>query len=224
MKKIVYLLLALIALLLAGNIVLLNKYRELKIYNLSLMDKYDELSVKHSKISSVLKENNVLQRATEATLCPNITLVNPQVKRDFRMSDLVKKNEPLLFFRFKETDCDACIQQVLGLLKNITTQLPNQRIIILSGYKNVRQFYAYANSENKLFEVYNINELPILPDNYDKPYFFVLNGNLELRDVFFYVKEDVDLTIDYLKCIVHKYWQCEDEHCKHETPGHTPAT
>lgn len=206
MKKILYFSFTLIILLLAGNAVLFYKYKQLKVYHLSLVDKYNELSTKQLRIASVLKENNVVQRMTEAMSCPDITLVDPGSKRNRKISDLLQKDAPLLFFRFRETDCNACVQQALELLKDIAVRFPEQKIVVLSGYKNVRQFYAYAGNESKEFKVYNVNEFPILPDNYDKPYFFVLNKNMELRDIFFYVKEETELNMDYLNCIIRKHW------------------
>lgn len=206
MKKMISLPGLVILLLILANIVLLKKYRELKAYSLSVTEKYEQLSVKHTKVKAALKENTVIQRVTEAMLCPDVTLIDPRTKSNTRLSELVKEGNPLLFFRFKDTDCDACVQHALHVLKNIALKLHDQQMIILSGYKNVRQFYAFAAHEKKSFKVFNADELSILPDNYEKPYFFMLNGSMELKDVFFYVKEDTEVTSDYLQSIHHKYW------------------
>ncbi len=221
MKKIVYLSAVFIIALLVFNIILLKKNNELKQQNLSIMDKYNELSVKELRVTSILKKNSIFQHAAEALYCPDIQLKDPKTKNDIKLSALVKDNEPLLFFRFKENDCDACIQQAIRMLKKISENYPNQRITILSGYKNARQFYAYADSETKTFDIYNVDDFPVIPEQQENPYFFVLNGGMEMKNVFVPVKEDMELTADYLGCITQKYWSCGHEHCDHDH-SHNP--
>lgn len=187
----------------------------MKSHNIYLINNYNELSIKELRTSSILKNNMLLQYISESILDPEIELRSPIEKNSTRISDLIKDKKVLLFFRFKENDCDACIQKGLELLKKTKNQLHNQRIIILSGYKNVSQFYAYAKSENILLEIYNVDVLPIPIDNQNNPYFFILNERLEMKNIFIPMKEDMKLTADYLDCIKDKYWHIHNENCNH---------
>lgn len=221
MKKLVYLLTIFVIVLLGFNVILLKKHQEIKAQNMLLIDKYNKLSVRELRTSSILKKNIIFHHAAEAAYCPDIQLKKPKTNSDLKLSALVNNsNEPLLFFRFKETDCDACVQQALKLLKKITEQSPGRRITILSGYKNVRQFYAYADNESKSFDIYNVDELPVIPETQESPYFFVLNGDLAMKNVFVPMKGDMEFTVDYLECISQKYWQCGHEHCNHAHNHH----
>lgn len=205
MKKLIYSLSIFTIVLLFCNIILLHKYQKAKSHYVSLEDVYTKSLRKIKNDSLIAYESRVMQSNCELMFCPNITLINPKNKQNIRILDLIDNDVPLLFFRFKETDCDACIQHILGVLNSVTDKIPGFRVIILSGYKNVRQFYAYANSENKAFDVYNVDELPIILDHHDKPYFFLLDKDMIFKDVFFYAKEDKRLIDNYLEFIVQKY-------------------
>ncbi|WP_459684801.1 hypothetical protein [Viscerimonas tarda] len=57
--------------------------------------------------------------------------------------------------------------------------------------------------------------MPITLDEQEQPYFFILNGNLSMRNVFIPTKEDSNYTADYLDCLGHKYWHSSHENHKH---------
>lgn len=207
MKKKRYLQFSIIVILIFFNILLLNETRKLRREYILLANKKDmEIANRKGDISFLMREAYILQYKTESTVCPNVHLTEPQKNEKCRFFDLIKDGKPKLFFRFKETVCDACIQKALSLLTEIQNKYPYQKINILSGYINIRQFYAYANNKQKMFNIFNISNFPIELESQDNPYFFMLNGNLEMKNVFIYTPEHPELAIDYLQCIIQKYW------------------
>lgn len=185
------------------------------IFNLFILQKYKQLSGISTQISEahnktlkkeiILQENILTQYIAEGELCPDVNLKDPKTKQNKKISELIANDNPKLFFRFKETDCDACIQKALRLLKDIATEYPQLSITILSGYSNTRQFYAYANNENKSYEIYNITEFPITLEEQERPYFFILDNRLEIKSPHIFIQEDDYLSKEYLKCMIQKY-------------------
>lgn len=208
MKMVTWVLAAGFVLVVAFNFILLNKYKQEREANVYIAEKQEKVSANEL----TLQENMLFQYAAEVTPCPDVVLKNPKTKGEQKLSELVEGKEPKLFFRFKETDCDVCIQKALRLLKEITTEFPDLPVTILSGYANTRQFYAYANSENKSYEIYNIGSFPVILEEQDKPYFFVLNGSLTMENVYIFTQENNRLSREYLKCMMHKYGYCPEAH------------
>ena len=211
MKKLIFLLVAFVLLLLAFNVVILNKYKKTLAESELLIDRYNDLSAREARESSILKKQAILQQVAETMLLSDIEFKSPKNNSNVKLSALLKSGNPKLFFRFKETDCDACVQSSLRLIEETTAHMPRSEIVILSGYKNARQFYAYA--EQQLISVYNADNLPTVLDEQEQPYFFVMDSNLRMQNVFIPTKEDVNYTADYLNCVSHKYWpHSHDEH------------
>jgi phage gp45-like len=211
--KINILLWAVIALLLVFNISALYKYQKCQkellsahevLKNLSDRDEYGD--------TSVLKQFIISQQRSEAVSCKFVELKDSKTGQIVPLSSLINGKNTLLFFRFKETSCDACVQQSTVELDKLSAHFPENKIVILSGYSNVRQFNAYAQACNKNFRVMNADSIPVDAENQEQPYFFVVTPDLKIQNVFIVSKGDDKLTVEYLHCMVHKYWE-NHENC-----------
>ena len=212
MKKNV-LLWAVIALLLVLNLIALYRYRQSQIELQTVSYRINELSVKEARESSVLKKFMLLQQVSEGVSCKEMEIQDAKTKETITMASLFKNNDALLFFRFKENDCDACVSKSVRLLEDMSEHFPANGIVILSGYGNVRQFYAYAQSKERHFRVFNAGALPVDAENQEQPYFFVVTPDLKIQNVFIVSKEDEKMTSSYLHVISHKYWNvCSHGH------------
>lgn len=206
-------------LLIGLNFLVLFQYKQLQKENqyLALVNaQYGSIKLGESE---VLKHNLIIQQLSEAISCENLELKTPDTRENISFTKLIQ-NEPKLFFRFKEASCDACIQSTIEFLSDLSKSMPDIEIIILSGYANVRQFQAYAQSnQSKQFKVYNINEIPFTADQQDQPYLFIVTPDNLIRNVFITTKEDDRLTQEYLNAIMHRYWHhaIHDHHdcCDH---------
>lgn len=201
MKRIAYVLAIISFVLLTFDMILLVKNNDLSIEKMSLCKQLEEFSTKELE----LRESFISQYLVEGDSCPDLTLNTVETSKQVSLSELVGNSKgPLLFFRFKEIDCEACVQHSLKFLDKVTKDYPELKISILCGYKNVREFYAYASNRNQAFNIYNVNDIPISLEEQGNPYFFVLNKELIIRDAFVYFPKKFDLAKDYVNVIVQK--------------------
>ncbi|GHV27011.1 hypothetical protein FACS1894176_08460 [Bacteroidia bacterium] len=221
-KNVLFLVIAVIVLLLL-NTLLLYKYKQQEKKQWELRSQIYQLSDKESVESGQLKQAILLQQASEALLCPDVAITNPKSQEIETLRSLLKKNQPILFFRFKETDCDACVQNATKTLSEIAEHFPDIDIIILSGYGNVRQFYAYAQTKKHSLGIYNVNHFPIPVEEQEVPYFFVVTPELKIQNIFIPDKADPTFTTKYLDCMMKKYWSLDKlkHHHADNTPDHS---
>lgn len=182
------------------NIVLLNLLLSKNNENIVLFSRVNELLIKES----IIKKQFFLQQSFESMCIPDTILSKPNNIYFHSFSSLVKNGRPKLFFRFRETNCDACVQKTLRIIGGIVNEMPKDNIIILCSYTNARKFYAYKETQNIC--VYNVNEKFLPLDDQEEPYFFVLTDDLRIKNIFITIKEDDKYTIDYLNCIINRYY------------------
>jgi hypothetical protein len=206
MRSFTYILGALVLLLLVLNIVILIKHKENKEESQLLFEQYNEVSAK----GIMLKQQGAFQQAAEAVVLPDMELKSPKDNSRIKLSSLLKDGHPKLFFRFRETDCDACVQHSLDLIKEAANRIPGEDIIILSGYKNVRQFYAYTKTQK--LSTYNIEDQSLPLDTQEQPYFFIIADHARIQNVFVPLKGDKGYTADYLSMMKNKYWHLHQHH------------
>jgi hypothetical protein len=211
MKKTVFLWI-IIGLLLALNSIVLYRYYHSQEKLQEISYQMNELSIKELRESFILKQAMMFQQMSEAVSCKDVKLQDAKTRKTIALFSLFKGNNALLFFRFKENDCDACVEKSVKLLEKMSGYFPANGIVILSGYGNVRQFYAYAQSKKKQFRILNTETFPVAAENQEQPYFFVVTPDLKIQNVFIVNKGDSQFTGDYLHNIEHKYWDLQDGH------------
>jgi hypothetical protein len=197
-----------LVILLLFNSMLLYKYQQ-KERSQDMSTLLQELDKNTMDINEV-KQMMLLQQQSEASSCANVEIKNPETKENVPLSFLLKDNKPVLFFRFKETDCDACIGKVMQTLTKMAKYFPENGIVILSGYNNVRQFYAYAQACNSHLKIYNVNQLPVSIDKQSVAYFFVLTPELKMQNIFIPDEADSKFIAQYLECVRTKYWNLDN--------------
>ena len=118
--------------------------------------------------------------------------------------DSIFIKSPLIVFRFSKLNCTDCIVESINIIKSF---LSNKRIkyIFISDYNNKRELGNFKRLNNIHEDVHNcnilINEEPSLP------YFFILDSNLKVSDIFFPNDDFPELTNLYLKEIEQKYFK-----------------
>lgn len=117
------------------------------------------------------------------------------------------KQNNILVYRFSKRHCESCVVASLEVLKRHIDYIGVSNILILGNYKNNR-IYNRTMLEygiNKM-KVYNIPSFKIPAEEIGYPYFFVLNSNLEILDLFIPNKVAPKLTDNYLSIINKKYF------------------
>ena len=112
-------------------------------------------------------------------------------------------NAPKLLLRFKETNCDVCIQNELENLIRLASKVDTTNIILLGSFSNSRARWMRKSS----FKIYNIGnqELGLSLDKENIPYYFILDKDFNAKSVFIPFKEFPDLTNKYFELICRKY-------------------
>ena len=185
----------LIVTLLLFNILLIVRYKQTEKRSISIENvKNDDSSTMIEKLT----EKQFLQQLSEGIFFDSDN--TPSMHSLY--SDL-----PVLCFRFKETHCDACISTIIRHLSSMKEHFPSNGIVILSGYSNMRQFNAFAQTQKKTFNVLNANRLLIPLDEQSDPYFFVLTKDEKVQNVFIPDEKDSKYTKRYLDLVRDKYWE-----------------
>jgi hypothetical protein len=180
-------------------------------------DKYkkrnNRLAADIQNVSAAQSANNnlkaaiVFQQLTESTFVPEIEIDDMETGSKILFSKLLTKNTPLLFFRFRETSCDGCVEHTVSMLTAMADHFPSGRLAILCGYSNTRQFNSFARTmQEHHFRVFNVPAMPVPADEQEQPYFFVLTADGLIRNVFIISKNEEELTAEYLHLMGHKYW------------------
>lgn len=145
-----------------------------------------------------------LQHEMENKSLPEISIGNTQQGDSLRFTDIFKGNNATICFRFKESHCDACVQNGMMLLNQVCKQ-SGQRIVVLCSFVNSHQFLAFSKSQNKLMSLYNIDHLPWVADKIEEPYFFIVTEGKKIHNFFVPIKEKEELTHTYIHALLHKY-------------------
>lgn len=188
------------------NIVLLFHLKSEKEYVRTAHQQYvEQLNVEQSKFQ-VLFQNQLRQYDNEGMRLPDFYLKEIEVRDSFPASALIG-DKTVLFFRFKETHCDVCVNKFMELLATIPDDFPAQNLVLLCGYGNVHEYRTFVRKNKLRMQVFNVQEISGLPiERHDKPYFFVLDKELRIKNVFVPDEHNPDYMNRYLAFIKDKYW------------------
>ena len=170
-------------------------------------EQLNKLTIDKKEISETFRKSTIYQQASEATTCKDFKVIDPiNNEETILFKDIIHNKVAQLFFRFKETNCDACTQNTLKQLSKLSAQFPKQGIIVLAGYKNIRQFNAFAQTYKLNFKVFNVHTLPIVAEKQNQPYLFVVTSEYKIQNIFIVNKSESRFTAEYLRCMTNKYW------------------
>lgn len=169
-----------------------------KVYNLELViedgeDKYNSL-IENDHIRFINnnlflnKEKHVLKNETDS----------------ISLSTLINKFGKILVFRYSELNCMMCVDQELVELRKMIHE-NKMKIIIITTYGEMHDLFLFKRT-NQLVDVdiYNIME-PFTNISIEKnniPYYFVLDSDFILKDLFIPNKLFAKHSINYLHHII----------------------
>lgn len=141
-------------------------------------------------------------------------LDSTSVAKDSLYNDILLKNNlhskqnHKLIYRFSKMHCESCVKASLNVLKKKVELIGIDNVILLGNYDNNRIFFRTISEYNiEKIQVYNISSFNIPAEEIGFPYFFVLNNNLEISDVYIPNKITPTITNKYLKNISSKYFK-----------------
>lgn len=109
--------------------------------------------------------------------------------------------ENTIFLRFTETHCNACIDQQIDIINNITKCNKN-RIIVLAGYRMHKTLSILKKTYNIQCQIYSLyGENGFGLDHVSAPYYFSIDKNFNIRNAFVALTKYPQNTIDYLDAV-----------------------
>jgi len=180
----------LLVILTTFSIISCNKLKESKLETDNLIDQniskllFSHLEIDNMKISP-------------------IELIN-YFQDSINLSDVVK-SEQRLFLLISENCCQECVHRELKRISELQSSFNTKEIVILLGYSQPREQYAYIryyNLNNQIFSFYGktpLNETKIL----DLPLYFVLDNTLRIKHPL-YVSSNmpIDFVDNYIRKVL----------------------
>jgi hypothetical protein len=140
---------------------------------------------------------------------------------DATVKDLHNQSRPLneiiqdttLILRYNQFNCSLCRDMAKDALEKFRTVTPFQKepkiIALVSSYESKNHWLNMEQTTIPEIEIYKIDTgyLPMLIEEQNVPYFFIIDSQMLMQDVHLPTKEMPYPTELYLKQIGKKYWQ-----------------
>lgn len=136
--------------------------------------------------NSGLNLSGILVKNSENTKIPIEKIFNNEQKQ-------------LLVYRFSKNHCESCVVASMELLQKWTDSIGRKNILILGDYGNNKIFRKTMESYGITHpNIYNTPPFNIPAENMGFPYFFILNKNLDVLNVFVPNKGIPEITNEFL--------------------------
>ena len=112
-----------------------------------------------------------------------------------------------LILRYNEDNCVSCIDHSLGVLLEYKDAIGVDNILIIATVRNNRKLKTFIDKfENLNIQIINTDSEINLPiEEYNIPYFFMMNKDLKIKMLFVPIKELPDNTARYLDIISERF-------------------
>ena len=120
------------------------------------------------------------------------------------LSDFLKSNSNTLFLWFSERSCSVCIEEEIDNLEKVAERIGIEKIVIIGEYHNKRIRWMRFTP----FTVLRIidGNLGLFAEEFNSPFYFVLDHNLSAKSVFISFKEMPKHTEAYFDFIIDQYF------------------
>lgn len=92
-----------------------------------------------------------------------------------------------LIFRYSILNCQSCIDSVFYQMKEFDDKIGRDNILIFTYFREVRHFIVSARLNQIKYGIFQVpkNQLLIKEDSLGKPFFFTIDKDLTVKDVFY---------------------------------------
>ncbi|WP_320935182.1 hypothetical protein [Bacteroides nordii] len=182
--------------LLGVNILLLINFHMLDIANskerVLLTDKVNRLSLENF----ILQESTILPIQGRCFLNPQMRLYSEQGDSLCLMD--IKKKRRTLVLRYSAHSCSTCVADLLGLIKSFIQENHNIEILLFTTFQTNEEMKKLYHINRFLPDIYNVYSMDLPMEKELVPYFFLLDEDLRVLDIFIPHKELPHLTKRYL--------------------------
>ena len=188
-----------IIILLTTNFFILRKNR----HYVKLLNHKDSLIINQEFTQQQL--NYIEDNLFYTIKCQNINIKN-HIKH-YNFDTIFNKQQHVVAYRYHDTDCEACIHFGIIKLKKLSENIGNNKIILLVKASSKRIIELTHNVYNIDFPIYIVDSLPIHLDQFNIPYLFILDKNMQINNLFSPDKTISKFTDKYLNEIQYKYFE-----------------
>jgi hypothetical protein len=134
----------------------------------------------------------------------NIELMSLSGEQRSFASVVGRKSKFVMFFSDK--NCSKCVEDQVKKLNLVAEKIGKENILLLSSFGNLKDMLIFKNENNiSSNNFFNTNSLGLQLENFNTPFFFMIDGTLNINKVF--VPQDGLPELDemYLEIIVKGY-------------------
>ncbi len=106
--------------------------------------------------------------------------------------------QPLIVLRYSELNCQSCVDAMLTQLQSNKT-LDSSNTLLLAWYNNPAYLYQFKRMNRIKLPVYSIKNTGLPPDTLNIPYFYLLDKDLRVSNVFIPEEGDTASVAAYLR-------------------------
>ena len=151
------------------------------------------------KMENTLLIENILRQYEKCCTMNDLKLFDGE--RNFYLSEILDENCKLVVW-FSDQQCSSCIDFVIEELVKSYEKILEGKLIVIGSFRNKRSYMEFVKNKQMPFCVYG--EMESLFDmNIEEeiPSMFLLNKNMEMRNVFYPMKEIPFMVNQYFKII-----------------------
>jgi hypothetical protein len=126
------------------------------------------------------------------------------------LADYAIKKGPILVFRNSEIMCDACINEQLRNLNEFSLLKAPEKLCVITSFSRPRNLNYFMRYNKIEIDALNVKSLLEFDNEISEPYYFVLQRDLTISHLYFPNIDRSDLTKEYLKFVVDKYFSIKD--------------
>ncbi|MDR1743429.1 MAG: hypothetical protein LBR48_06360 [Dysgonamonadaceae bacterium] len=146
-------------------------------------------------------ENREVEYLSNGWYCPEIKNITLLINDTLTLEKILQKEKEAVFFRFSDSECIDCIDAELQTINNMEISERNH-VYFLVSYSNMRNLKInldkYKGFINRVFLVDN-RFLDIKVEKLNIPYYFKVNRNYFIYNVFIPFKSDPEFSKVFLQ-------------------------
>ena len=140
---------------------------------------------------------SLMIRNSELNIKNNFSVTDSSGK-SISFSKLIR-DKKVLVFRYSQLSCTSCVDVQLQRLEQFAKRIGFDRVIVLTTYTSIKELNMYKKVNNLSFDMYNIpiGTLKTEMELSNTPYFFTVNINKHIENIFIPIKTIPELTEEY---------------------------
>lgn len=209
MKKYVktYKLIAVFLLLINILLLIILTYEKTKIFEMSKFNQQSNDSIIDLKgKNKILHQDIALMLEFQFRTIDSNVILYDENNIKTSLKQLCNK-KPKLIFKYSTLNCNVCVDEQIKLLKKETEIIGVENVIIITDYKTTRELYQFRRMNQIDIKIYNLMNYEITRIDKNLPYYFVLNSNSSISQLFIPIKNENVFIFQYFKEINNRYFQ-----------------